>query len=458
MPEDDRTDQTKPDTAAETPPAAAPQDQAEAAVDPPFPLPLIAGGCAIMAVFVAVLTLWSRAAPIESAVVAPGVVSVDGHRKTIQHLEGGIVRRILVADGDRVTTGQPLIELSDVQPGATLNQIRSQLYEARATLARLTAERDGLDAIAFPRALLDDPDPAARSAVAGQRGVFVSRRQLLDDRLSILGQRVARSREEIAGLEGQVAASQTQRSLIGEELAEVVKLLDKGLVPRPRMLELQRRSAEIDGELAALRAAIARAEQSILATRLEMSELRATTKTSVVDQLRAEQSHIYELEQRVVAAEDVVRRTTVVSPINGIVVDLQVHTLDGVVGPGQRLLDVVPSSDELVVEASVDPADIDEVRAGMPAHVQLTSLNRRSRLPIEGQVVFVSADRLVDGQSGAAFYQARIQLDPASVEERGTALQAGMGAEVFIRTGERTPLDYLVAPIARMLNRGLRES
>ena len=127
MPEDDRTHQTKPDTAAETPPAAAPQDQAEAAVDPPFPLPLIAGGCAIMAVFVVVLTLWSRAAPIESAVVAPGVVSVDGHRKTIQHLEGGIVRRILVADGDRVTTGQPLIELSDVQPGATLNQIRSQL-------------------------------------------------------------------------------------------------------------------------------------------------------------------------------------------------------------------------------------------------------------------------------------------------------------------------------------------
>lgn len=424
----------------------------------PFPLHLIAGGFAILLAFFGIFVVWTRAAPIESAVVAPGVISVDSYRKTIQHLEGGIVEKILVADGDRVTRGQVLIELSDVQPAATLNQLKSQLFEARATLARLTAERDGAETIAFRDDLLDRDDPAARSAVAGQVSVFESRRQLFDNRLSLLGQRVARSQEEIAGLEGQIAASETQRSLLREELAELGELYEKGLLRKSRMLTLQRRVAELDGELAELRSMIARAQQSILAARLEMSELRATTKTSVVDQLRAEQSAIYELEQQIISAEDVLRRTRILSPIDGIVVDLRVHTLDGVVGSGERLMDVVPSSDELVVEASVNPADIEEVRTGMPAHVQLTSLSQRIRLPIEGQVTFVSADRLIDGQSGNAYYQARVQLDPASVEERGTALQAGMGAEVFIRTGERTPLEYLIAPIARLLNRGLRES
>ncbi|WP_299616665.1 HlyD family type I secretion periplasmic adaptor subunit [Pelagibius sp.] len=459
MPTDDQKTPLLSDDPAVPPEGAAPGSSGGAdAYDRPFPLHLIAAGFAILAATFGIFALWSRAAPIESAVVAAGVVSVDSYRKSIQHLEGGIVEKILVADGDRVTRGQALIELSDVQPAATLNQLRSQLFEARATLARLIAERDAAEAIAFPADLLDDPDPAARSAVAGQQSVFESRRKLLQDRLSLLEQRVAQSREEIGGLEGQIAASDTQRDLLREELSEVGTLFDKGLVPKPRMLALQRRLAEIEGELSALRARIAQARQSIIAARLEMSELRATTKTSVVDRLRAEQSEIYALEQKIISAEDVLRRTRVVSPIDGIVVDLQVHTLDGVVGPGQRLLDVVPSSDELVVEASVDPSDIDEVRAGMPAHVQLTSLSRRSRLPIEGRVIFVSADRLVDRQSGAAFYQARVQLDPASIEERGAVLQAGMGAEVFIRTGERTALDYLIAPIARILNRGMRES
>lgn len=424
----------------------------------PFPGHLIAGGFAILAVFFGIFFVWSRAAPIESAVIAPGVVSVDSSRKSIQHLEGGIIQRILVADGDRVRQGQTLIELSDVQPAARLKQLKAQLFEAQATLARLSAERDAAEKVSFPADLTANSDPAAQAAIAGQRSVFDSRQQLLENRLSLLEQRIARSREEIGGLEGQIGAAQTQQRLLREELASVDALFKKGLVRKPRVLSLQRRLAEIDGELASFKAMIARTEQSIIAARLEMSELRAQAKTLVVDQLRAEQSAIYELEQKIVSAEDVLRRTDVTSPIDGVVVDLQVHTLDGVVSPGQRLLDVVPSSDELVIEASVDPADIEEVRAGMAAHVQLTSLSRRERLPIEGQVVFVSADRLIDGQSGAAFYQARVQLDPSSVEERGTALQAGMGAEVFIRTGQRTALEYLIAPIARLLDRGLRES
>ena len=441
------------DAAPMSPPVASTGES-----DRAFSFPLMFGGFGVIAAFFGVFTAWSLMAPIESAVVAPGVVSVDSYRKSIQHLEGGIVESILVADGDRVRRGEVVIELSDVQPAARLNQLRSQLYEARATLARLTAERDGRDEVAFPEDILGSTDPAARSALNGQRSVFESRRKLQEDRLLLLGKRIAESEEEIAGLEGQIAAARTQRALIDEELTEVSGLLAKGLVAKPRVLALRRRNAEIDGELADFKARIARAQQSILAARLEMSEMLAAAKTSVVDQLGDVQSKVYALGQEIVSAEDVLRRTRIVSPIDGVVVDLQLHTLDGVVSPGQRLLDVVPSSDDLVVEASVDPTDIDEVRVGLPARVQLTSLSRRVHLPIEGTVVFVSADRLSDRQSGAPYYRARIELDAASIEERNAVLQAGMGAEVFIRTGDRTPLEYLVAPIARILNRGLRES
>lgn len=460
MSSEDRQDPTTP---AEIKPLTAeapllPPVGREQTGDRPFQLRFIFAGFAVIALFFSIFTAWSLAAPIESAVVAPGVVGVDSFRKSIQHLEGGIVEEILVADGDRVVRGQVVIRLSDVRPAAELNQLRSQLYEAHAAVARLVAERDGLEEIVFPEDLVSASEPAARTAMAGQRSVFESRRKLQGDRLQLLGKRIAESEEEIAGVEGQIASSETQRALINEELTEVAKLFERGLVPKPRLLALQRRVAEIDGELSAYRAQIARARQSILAGRLEMSGLRAEAKTSVVDQLGEEQSKVFTLSQDIVSAEDVLRRTEILSPIDGIVVDLQLHTLDGVVSPGQRLLDVVPSGDELVVEASVDPTDIDEVRVGMPAHVQLTSLSRRVHLPIEGEVVFVSADRLTDGQSGAFYYRARVRLDPASIEERGAALQAGMGAEVFIRTGDRTPLEYLVAPITRILNRGLRES
>lgn len=426
----------------------------------PFPLLPMVTGCLVIAAFAGGLVAWSLLAPIESAVVSPGVVSVASYRKTIQHLEGGIVDEILVKDGDRVERGQLLIQLSDVRSAAEAGQLQGQYAESQAIIARLLAERNDEPVIAFPSDLLalTAERPSVRSTLKGQEGVFASRRKNLKDRLSVLSQQIEQTRAQIAGLEGQVVATETQLALAQEEHREIKTLFEQGLTPKPRMLELQGRAAALEGTLSEHRASIAREQKSILESEMQMGELRTQTMAEISEQLRAERAEAHDLSQKLVAAEDILKRTQIRSPIDGVVVNLQVHTQDGVIAAGEPLLEVVPSSDELVVEALIDPEDIDEVRAGLPAHVQLTSINRRRRTPMNGEVSDVSADRLTDEQTGKAFYRARIQLDTEALATMGDTLLAGMGADVFIRTGARTPLDYLLEPITRSLQLGLREN
>lgn len=426
----------------------------------PFPVLPILAGFATIAAFSGGVAAWSLLAPIESAVVSPGVVSVASYRKTIQHLEGGIVEEILVKDGDPVEQGQLLIQLSNVRPSAEASQLRDQYAEARAIEARLLAERDDRPEIVFPDDLLAlaSGDPSVQRALEGQEGVFVSRRKNLDDRLAVLRQQTEQTRVEIVGLEGQIKANGTRLALVKEEYREIKGLYDQNLIPKPRMLKLQGQIAELEGADSELRSAIARERKSILETEVRMGELRTELIAEITEALRAERTRVHELSQQLVAAEDVLARTDIRSPIDGVVVNLQVHTQHGVIAAGQPLLEVVPSSDELVVLALIDPEDIEDVRTGLPAHVQLTSINRRRRTPIEGAVSAVSADRLIDEQTGEAFYRARIELDPKSLADMDDTLLAGMGADVFIRTGARTPFEYLLDPITRNLQLGLREN
>ncbi len=426
----------------------------------PFPVIPVVAGVLTIAAFLGGLGAWSQLAPIESAVVSPGVVSVASYRKTIQHLEGGIVKEILVQEGDRVERGQLLIQLSNVQPSAEASQLRDQYAEARATVARLLAERDERPTITFPDELLTlaDEDASIQRALDGQEGVFASRRANQHNRLSVFRQQIEQTKAEIAGLEGQIQATATRLELAREEYREIRGLFEQSLIPKPRMLELQGRIAELEGTASEFRSAIARERKSILETEEQMGELVTERRAEIEESLRAERSRIHDLSQQLVAAEDVLARTDIRSPIDGVVVNLQVHTQDGVIAAGQPLLEVVPSSDDLVVEALIDPEDIEEVQAGLPAHVHLTSINRRQRTPIEGQVSAVSADRLTDEQSGEAFYRARIELDPESLASMDETLLAGMGADVFIRTGARTPFEYLLDPITRNFQLGLREN
>jgi HlyD family type I secretion membrane fusion protein len=419
----------------------------------------MAVGAGIVGLFFGVFGAWAAFAPLESAAVARGIISVETQRKTIQHLEGGIVGEILVRDGDEVAADAILVVLDDTQARATLDLLQGRHRAARALEARLIAERDGAADIAFPEEIRDSVDTNVAELVRAQRNIFMGRRQSIAGQVAINQQRIAQIQQEIRGLEGQTAAQAEQLALTNEEIASNQKLVDEGLSGKTRLLELQRALAEVTGEHSQSLAAIARAQQSIEETRLEMADLRTNFINEAVQQLGVVQAELLDLGEQIRAAEDVLRRTVLRSPMAGTVVGMQVHTVGGVVAPGQALLDVVPKGDRLVVEAFVDPNDIDVVEVGLEAQVRLTALTQRNLAPLEGHVTTVSADRLTDERTGASYFLARVELydDPAA-KLGGERLYPGMQAEVMIVTGARTTLDYLSRPLVDSFNRAFREN
>jgi HlyD family type I secretion membrane fusion protein len=318
----------------------------------------------------------------------------------------------------------------------------------------LLAERNGKEKIEFPVHL---NNAQTAQIVAGERQIYATRQRALRSRAGILEQRIAQFEEEIGGLRGQIAAESRQLQLIGEEILGLKSLVAKKLSGSQRLLELQRRSAEIDGNRARRIADIARAKQNIAEERLKILDLDTTRSNEVAAELREVQSLDADLTERMRAANDVLERTDIKAPLAGSVVGLTVNTVGGVITPGQALLDIVPSDARLVVQARVQPEDIDTVEPGLEAQVVLTALNRRNTPPISGQVVSVSADRLEDQRTGLPYFLARIELPESTPQSPLPELYPGMQAEVIIVTGKRTALDYVLRPLTRAFDRALRE-
>jgi HlyD family type I secretion membrane fusion protein len=416
-------------------------------------------GAGIIVIFFGVLGGWASLAPLQSAAIAQGVVTVESNRKTIKHLEGGIIRKILVADGDAVRTGQMLIELDVTQARASHGRLLFQRDAAWALEARLIAERDGLPTIQFHEELTKRASNGQTAEILrGQQNIFLARRETLEGQGGIMSQRNAQISEEITGLEGQIAAENEQFRLIGEEEKDVRELVKKGLARRPRLLALERQAAEIGGNRSRNIAAIARAKQQITESKLRISELRTSQINQIVEQLGEVQATLFDLDERIRATEDVLARTAIRAPTDGTIVGLSVHTLGGVIAPGEVLLDIVPTGAGFVIEAQIDPNDIDIVHAGLPAQIRLTAFSQRNLQPLPGTVITVSADRLTDPRTGAPYFLARVALgSEPTVPLDGSALYPGMSAEVMIVTGERTALDYLLKPIGSSFNRAFRE-
>ncbi|MBU2583568.1 MAG: HlyD family type I secretion periplasmic adaptor subunit [Alphaproteobacteria bacterium] len=424
----------------------------------PFPLLPMVLGLSTCAVFTITMLAWLGAAPLSSAVIAGGIVSVESYRKAVQHLEGGIVDAILVRDGDMVEAGDVLVELQQVAASADVDRIRTQYFEALANVARLEAEREGANIVTFPSNLADNPHPLAKAAMAGQQKVFLSRVKLHKETFSVLDQKIAQLTEQKRGLAGQLAATRQQIVLFAEERKDMETLYKKKLLRKSRYLELQRRQAELDGKQSELEAGISEAEQEVLELELKKQELRTSTLATVTAEHNAQQARSYELSRELAAKADVLARSQIRSPISGTVVNLQIHSKDGVIAPGQTLLEIVPESDTLIVEARVRPEDIEEVHAGQSANVILTTFNRRFGRPLPGKLESVSADRLTDDLTGQPYYLVRVGLDKRAAETDRIKVMAGMGADVFIQTGERTPLQYIAGPILKTFMRGMREN
>ena len=415
-------------------------------------------GVVVIALFFGAFGAWAVFAPLESAAIAPGVLGVSGKRKTVEHLEGGIVADILVQEGDTVTAGQVLVELDDTRSRATFALLQGQHRSAAALKARLEAERDGLPRVLYPewlrQAVMED---GADDFLSTQDRIFEARARSLGTRTAIYDQRIAQLREEATGLKAETEAQDRHIGLLEEEIGGISGLVEKGLEGKQRLLALERRRAEVEGRRAQNRARIARVEQRVGETHLTIAELGNARLNEVVAELREVEARLSDLRERMEAAGNVLLRTRVTAPVAGTVVDLRVFTRGGVIGEGEPLMDIVPAGGKLVIEAQVDPTDIDSVYPDLPAQVRLTAFSQITTPMLSGTVLQVSADRLTDERTGTPYYEARVALDAGQPELRELKLQPGMPAEVMIITGKRTALDYLLKPIVTSFGRALRE-
>lgn len=420
-------------------------------------LPIRRIGYAVLFVTFGLFGSWAAFAPLNSAALAPGVVTVKSYRKTVQHLEGGIVKAIYVRDGDQVSAGDVLLELDGTQALAELEMVRSQLIASVALDARLVAERDGLGAVDFKQ----DTSNADRRVLEAQQNeaqVFQARRLARSGEIGVLQKRVVQLDEQIRGLTAMIAGKQKEAAFYEEEVSDLSALLKEGFVDKQRLREQQRNEVRLQSEIAELRSSIAGARLQIGETELQIMQLNKDFIAEVVTQQSEVQTKIFDLKERLTAAAERAQRIRVRAPEAGMVLGMQVHTVGGVIAPGTPLLDLVPATEDLVVEAQISPIDIDRIAIGKLADVRFSAFNSATTPVIEGSLTQVSADRLVNEQTGVPYYLGRIELTDKGRKALGElTLVPGMPAEVLINTGERTLLNYLVQPATNAFARSLIE-
>jgi HlyD family type I secretion membrane fusion protein len=419
-------------------------------------------GIAIIVLFFGIGGGWAATAPLSGAAVANGVVSPEGSRQKVQHLEGGIIREIKVKEGDHVKAGDTLFILEDVRAKSEVGAYLGRLRNYAAEEARLRAERDGAETIDFDDypSLADTSDPQVRKVLTQERNQFAARKASDSSRVAILEQRVAQIDKQIVGYNRQLTSIRRQTALIREEIKGVKELYEKGYERKPRLLALQRREAELLGTEGDLMSRVARAEETITETNLQIVDVKVRRTEQIDDQLSQTQAKRIEVEERLKDSEDRLLRTTITAPTTGTILDVRFKTPGGVIRAGEQVAEIVPSEDELIIDTQVRPQDIDNVHVGLPATVMFPSLPRRTTPRLHGKVILVSADAFKDEKTGHSFYQAKVRIDRDYLEKEAPhiTLQPGMPAEVFITTEARTVLEYLVQPFTMMLARSFREA
>jgi HlyD family secretion protein len=410
--------------------------------------------------FVIGLGTWSTVAPLESAAIALGTVESESSRKTIQHLEGGIIKEIRVADGDLVHAGQILISLENTKASAEVESLKGQLWDAIAREARLSAEQRGDEGVSFPPELekANKESPSVAAVLLGQQNIFETRRQVFRSQVAVNGEKRLQVEMEITGLRAQASAATKRVAIVRDEAAAVATLVEKGLERRPRLLNLEREAADIEGRRGEITAQISRAEQVISESQTNLLKLENDRQNEISQSMREVQNQIFQLRERLQAANDQLSRTAVRAPEDGVVTDLKVHTPGGVIGAGAPLMDLVPRQDRLVITARVRPEDIDVVRPGLEADVNLLPYNQRRVAPLHGEVMRVSADRLLDKHTDQPYYATKIRVqDPQAVGHDAIKIIPGMPAQVFIKTGRGTVALYALKPLLDSFNNAFRE-
>lgn len=401
---------------------------------------------------------WAATTSLAGAVVASGTAVVDSHLKKIQHPSGGVVGEILVREGQMVTAGEVVMRLDGTQARASLAIFSRRVIEYAARRARLEAERDDLPAIPFPAWLFASGAPEAASALHSERSLFAARRAAREGRQAQLRERIRQSRHEIEGLKAQEEAYARGLAVLEREIADLRPLASRGIVNVQRLNSLETQAATFGGERGEKIAYQAQAAGRIAEAELQILQVEQDLRTEVGQELREVEAQLGEAIERRIAAEDQLRRIDLITPQAGVVHELTVHTVGGVIAAGDTVMSIVPVSDRLAVEARIAPQDVDQVRTGQPALLRLTAFNAHTTPEIAGTVTQVAADLTQDPRTGLSYYLVRIALAPGAAERLApNLLLPGMPAEVFITTGARTALSYLVKPLHDQIKRSFRE-
>ena len=430
----------------------------DAALDKRMWRPILIG-CAVVGVFVFGMLIWAAFAQISSATSAPAEVRVEASRKTLRHREGGVVSEILVREGQRVAAGAPLLRFDAVQADAAVDVLQNQHDAVLAQSARFTAESVGARTLVLPMKLTERmADPRVSGLIRDQQLLFNSRLQFFVSQEGVLGQRVDQLATQMVGVQAQIESIDEQLSLVREELAGYQTLYEKGYAPKTLILRYERSLSELGGRRGALTSELNRLRQAQGEARLQLTTLRNQRISEAAEGLRQMQTQLSDIGPRLTAAQQVLERTTVRSPVDGYVLNLTQFTVGGVVTPGELLMDVVPADAPLIVHARIAPQDIDSVRVGQAARVEITAFAQRSP-SLEATVTSISADRLVESQSGIAYFLAELRIDPADLGKlpQGASLSPGMPARAMIITGRRSVLDYMISPLTDTFGSALRE-
>ncbi|NNB43211.1 HlyD family type I secretion periplasmic adaptor subunit [Pseudomonas chlororaphis] len=414
-------------------------------------------GIGIVGVTFGLFGTWAALAPLDGAAYAPGVVTVQTYRKTVQHLEGGIVKSVLAHDGDIVKRDDPLIILDDAQLRSEYEATQGLLVAARAMESRLIAERDGLPVIDFG-AMPESASVRGEEARQGETQVFNARRGSRLGQISVLRERIGQLHQQIKGLESMIAVKVRLEKSYSGEIGELSELLKQGFVDKQRLLEQDRKLGMLRSEVADHRSTIDKTRLQINETQLQILQVDKDFNSDVAKQLAEVQTKIYDLQEKNSALEDRLSRIVIRAPDAGMVIGMTVHTIGGVVRSATPLLDIVPSVSELVIEAQVAPVDIDRIGIGKRADIRFGAFKSSTTPVIEGEVSSVSGDRLTNEKTGTAYYLARVRVTENGARTLGERkLLPGMPADVLIITGQRTLLQYLMQPARDVMSQSMIE-
>ncbi|MBU1378763.1 MAG: HlyD family type I secretion periplasmic adaptor subunit [Alphaproteobacteria bacterium] len=419
---------------------------------------LVGGG--IIGAFVIGLGLWASVSQLSTGITAQAEVRADAMRKTMRHKEVGVVKAILVQEGQHVRAGQPLLLFNDVEARAAVSVMQNQYDTFLSQNARFTAEALGRPSMEVPPELAARlSDPAVATLVRDQQFVFMTRQQLFQSQGAVLQQRIEQQETQVVGQQAQVDSILEQQRLTEEELDGYRKLNEQGFAPKTLILRYERTLAELAGRKGQLVADIARLKQQMGETRLQLTSIRNERESQAAEGLRDSQAKLADIIPRLTTARQTLDSTVVRSPVDGYVFNLTQFTVGGLVGGGEVMMDVVPSGTPLTVTAMIKPEDVDEVHKGMKARVKLTGLNQRFNDALDATVDVVSADKITNEKTGVSFYRVDLRIAPVELKKlkKGVQMTPGMPAQALIVTGERSVMSFLISPITATMEDAFRE-